>query len=751
MTIHLPKSVRRTATKAFSASVSVMTILTLSGVGAVLPVMVAKAAIVDGDLIRASGDFDVYIVKLVGSKKLKRLILNPDIFNQYRHLKWSNVKTVTAAERDSYTTSRLVRADGDTKVYLLSPDGDTGSRQWITTGEYFVSQGYDWDAVYTVNNFERDSYTSGADVGPAAAPSPGVVGSLTVSLAADTPAAALVVQNAARVPFTKVLFTASGGDVTIDTMTIERTGPSADANFSDLVLIDVETNAQIGTEKTLSSEHKATFLEDITVKGGTTKAVNISGNMAGTLNGGELAALKLLSVVTKSNASVSGTPVTGNSMTMNSTLAIGTATVAAGGLVPAASTQRVGTVDYTLTSARITAGSAEDVEVQELKWFQNGTASDDDVANLDLYDAGTAVLYGTVAKPTAKYITFKFASPIVIKKGENKEFAIRGDIMSGSSRTVDWVIDKRIDLIVKGKTYGYFILPSYPNTTDPRFNPSDTTTIGAGTITVSKSAVTSLNIASGANQQELGRFSFNVTGEPISLTRLVFYATTSGSINITNLTSLTLYDSSGNVVAGPVDTTVVTSQTTQGRATTTDTVIVPVGTTNTYILKGNLTTSFTHNSTIQVGLISPNNQITARGQITNTTVTPSPSADTLADTVTVKAGALRVSLRTTPSAQNVIAGATDFTFAEVVLDASDSGEDVRVSTLRVKDTVGTADTQDDIINQKLLDGTTLLQTAQPTEGTATTTFTLTTPLVIPKGTTKTITHKASVVSSATAT
>lgn len=118
----------------------------------------------DGDLIKTSDSPDVYIVKLVGVKKFKRLILNPEIFNQYGHLKWENIKEVSQATVDEYTASDLVRAKGDEKVYKLYPNNDTGEKKWVKTADDFLGLGYDADSIYTINNFERDFYISGDDL-----------------------------------------------------------------------------------------------------------------------------------------------------------------------------------------------------------------------------------------------------------------------------------------------------------------------------------------------------------------------------------------------------------------------------------------------------------------------------------------------------------------------------------------------------------------------------------------------------------
>ena len=63
-------------------------------------------SIVGGDLIRnpnAEGDakYDIYIVKLVGEKKFKRLILSPHVFDSYGHLNWDNVNLTVSVGCES--------------------------------------------------------------------------------------------------------------------------------------------------------------------------------------------------------------------------------------------------------------------------------------------------------------------------------------------------------------------------------------------------------------------------------------------------------------------------------------------------------------------------------------------------------------------------------------------------------------------------------------------------------------------------
>lgn len=118
----------------------------------------------EGALIRVENGIDIYIVKYVGSKKFKRLILSPSVFNNYGHLRWENVMNVSQAVLDSYTTSNLVRAVGDNKIYWLYAQGDTGRKRLVKSDSVFAKYGLDADGIYEINQFDRNSYIAEADL-----------------------------------------------------------------------------------------------------------------------------------------------------------------------------------------------------------------------------------------------------------------------------------------------------------------------------------------------------------------------------------------------------------------------------------------------------------------------------------------------------------------------------------------------------------------------------------------------------------
>ena len=164
-------------TRAIVLTIAVMTITVMTGIAQVVPANAQVATttnatrIVDGSLIRAHNDIDIYIVKIVGNKLFKRLILNPTIFESYGHLRWEDVLNVSPATLNQYRTSDLVREvypDGSIvppgKVYKLYPQGDTGIKRHLQITQAEFEANFDKDSIYGINATEASPtfYAEGA-------------------------------------------------------------------------------------------------------------------------------------------------------------------------------------------------------------------------------------------------------------------------------------------------------------------------------------------------------------------------------------------------------------------------------------------------------------------------------------------------------------------------------------------------------------------------------------------------------------
>ena len=209
------------------------------------------------------------------------------------------------------------------------------------------------------------------------------------------------------------------------------------------------------------------------------------------------------------------------------------------------------------------------------------------------------------------------------------------------------------------------------------------------------------------------------------------------------MTSVSLYDKNGEVKAGPVDA-VSTSATTQ-TVTFTDTITYPIGK-NAYTLKGKVATGVANGVTYST-VLTTMSSIT--GQTTGNTIS-SPTVGFAMNTMTVKSAALALSMSASPAAQNVVAGSQGVTFANLQLDASQSGEDVRFSSIVVY-TQGTGDISK-VVGLQLWDGVTALNTGSNVVTSATsTTITFDQSLTVAKNTVKTLALKGNLSSSAAST
>ena len=608
-------------------------------------------------------------------------------------------------------------------------------------------------------------------------------GALTV-MGATQPANSLAPAGATRIPFTTFKVMAGSNDVTVNSVTVQRSGLAQDAVFSGIVLLD-ESGMQIGIAKTLNSNHQAMVGEPFVVKAGTTRTLTVAGNMASSLGSyaGQVAALDVVTVNT--SATVGGSlPITGAQQTINSNLTMGTVTIGTSSYDPNnAGSQPIGTTGYRLSGIRFTAGSGEDVTFKSIRWNQTGSSGSADLANVVTIINGTS--YPTTVSADGKYFTTVFPSGIVIAKGNSVDAYIQADVVgSGAAgRVAEFDLYKSTDVYFSGNTYGYGITPTgsfgtisssathgsaAQSTGTPWFQGS-TLSITAGSVTLIGKAneVSSQNIAVNVPNQVLGGFATNFSGEPVSAQNLNFLISTSSTAGTTAnspysaITSITLVDENGAVVAGPVDAALGDGSTTYGGQASpatsyaaikfTDTVTFATGR-HVYTLKGKIPSAWANGTTVNIFTKPSVDWTNVTGQTTGNSVSLSgqSTAFTL-NQMTVKGAALAVNMAAQPAAQNIVRGTQNFVLATYQLDATQSGEDIRLSSMPIKITSSPAT---DLTGCAVWDGSTQLNTGSRVVNsfTSATAFTLSfdNSLSVPKGTMKTLSLSCNVSTGGTA-
>ncbi len=599
-----------------------------------------------------------------------------------------------------------------------------------------------------------NSMSTGSTGGTVIIPPSG--GTLAVS-AASQPSPQLAPYNATRVPFTNFTLTAGSSDVVVNSVTVERVGPGQDVNFAGVVLVNMNTSEQIGLAKTLNSNHQANIGEPFTVKAGTSVTLTVAGNMNTQANvkAGEAPTFSVVAINTSSPVS-GALPIIGTAQTINATLLVGSVSQTIS-YDPGSQSKSIGTTNYKYATIRLTA-SAEDIRVRSIRWNQSGSASPSDLGNVMVEIDG--VKYPTTVSSDGKYYSANLGSGIVIAKGFSKEFSVVSDILGGPNRTIQFDIYRTTDVYLTGQTYGFGIAPSAGSgsvtsgarstaqfTTGTPWFEGATVTVQAGTVTTIGKAteVASQNIAVNVPNQVLGGFVTDFVGEPVTISGLTLYFNFS-SQDATGalLTNVTIVDQNGAVVGGPKDAS--DDGGTQQSVALTDSITFPIGR-KVYTIKGTIDPDVTNGQTL-TSSTTPSGWSSPVGQNTGNTVTISQGNFTM-NSMTVRTATTSLTMSTQPVSQNIVAGGQDITFANLQLDASQSGEDTRLSNIKIVLT----GTVSHLSGCQLFDGATALNTGSNVPSSlaasgSNTTFTFDSPFTIPKGTVKTITLKCDVSASA---
>lgn len=606
--------------------------------------------------------------------------------------------------------------------------------------------------------------TTGGNTGGGTTPPPGTTpGTLAVS-AGSQPANSLAPQGSARVPFTNFTLTnTSGAAVTINGITVTRTGLASDGAFAGVVLLD-QNGLQIGTPRTFDTNHQATIGETMTLQAGQSMTFTVAGNMAASLTAyaGQVAALQVTGINTTS--AVSGSlPISGANQTINASLAVGTATISNSSFDPnSAQTKNIGDTAVKFSGLRVTAGSQEDVRLFSIRWRLNGSASASDISNVMTVVDGTS--YPTTLSADGRYYTTTIAGGKLMTKGNAVDVYVQGDITGSNSNTrvVEFDLDRPSDLYIVGQTYGYGITPtasSFTGTTpssagthasgfygvtspysvaQPLFQGSTVTVQGSSVTTIARATeVPSANIAVNVPNQALGGFVADIKGEALTVQTMtvnIFGLATSSSGQITNVT---LVDDTGVVLAGPVDAsnTLVTFN---------NSITLKSGR-HVYTIKGKVATGVPNGATYTVNT-TPSSWSGITGQQTGNTVAITTANFTM-NTMTVRGATLNITAAAQPAAQSIVSGGSGVLLANIQLDASQSGEDIRINQLPVNfsNVAGLSSCQ-------LWNGSTAVNTGSNVPSSYSTginNFSFDNSLTVPKGTVVTLSVKCSISGSIT--
>jgi len=761
-----------------SITLTITTIVWLSGFALLLPAFKASAEVTikEGDLIRGPDGIKVYIVndKAHGNYAgWKRHIFNPQVFNMYKHFSWNSIKSVTQAQLDSYETSDVYRADGDTKVYLLEEiDEASGNavKHWFNmTAEQFVAEGYSWDQVFIVNSVERDFYVTGSEKLPGGGQQSA---QLSVSLAADNPAARTVPQKATNI--TALKFTLNGS-ATVTGLTFKRLGVGKANDFENVYLYEGATRLTSGKTINSTSDEVVFTNLGLSVSGSKTLSLVVDMDDDNSPSTGNVNYFQLKAIETA--ATVSGLPISGNAITVGGS-AVGSLTVEKGATP---TNPKVGQVNVQISEFKISA-STEDANIQRISLYQAGTISRSNLSNLKLYQGGVEL--ASVASINSKdLIVFDLsANPFKIEKGNSRIFVVKADIGSAAKPNdrIKTYIDTAADVYGIGATYGYGMTVDISSSGS--FDGSGTNyievSVSGGTVTVSTSGPIASTVSKRAKDYDFFDFSINSAANiDIKTLRLEMHAVGTDldhddtTVASNYITDIKIWDTDKNiVVAGPVD---ISSFSDIGSSAGvyylfTNFDSISAGATKHYKVTVDLSNSLATGSQLYVTLgkaaapsytfDSTHIKNTDNNQYVTDIV---PNTALSGKYMTLSAASLTLGIASSPVASTYIRGTKNVPSLGLSLTAGD-GSDIKITQIKItgyvsdkstisesgvtKSETGTLKLVDMIEQIKLYDGDTQLGDAKAFSSGGVATFDNFT-YTVPAGSTKTLTVKADISSS----
>ncbi len=709
----------------------------------------SAAVIVDGELVKTASSPDIYIIKLIGNKQFKRLILNPDIFNSYGHLKWENIKTISSQELAQYTVSELVRAVGDPKVYrLTSPSySDTGVKSWVNmTAAQFIAEGYDWDSIYEINSFERNLYENGSDVLPLGKGGNPEETGVIATLASGNPQSTTVAKGASNAAFLAIKLTSAEG-ATVTALTITRNGLAQDTDLSEIKLWDNQT--QLGSPSNLNTTtHKAVFTGlNLVIPANGAKTLTVTANISSTATTGNAPRLSVLATsdITSAKEIKGAFPIEGNTMTIAG-LAVGRLDVTAR-TVPTDQNPIAGSTDQEIASWTFEAVS-EGISVKKIVVTQVGTASNDDVKNIRIKVNGAQIGATVVAlSQNARIAAFDLSqNPIVINAGTSKIIYAHADIGTGVSianRTVKFEITNASDVTAFGQNSSNQIEITTDeggdgSTFSAQDGNSQTIKLGGGfTVTINGATNPSAKaFVNGRTQEFVSAFRFSAgSGEDMQIVRLKLklFGTNADATDLSNVTLYQYNQTTGAETQIGTPASFLGTIATYGfNSTGLDPALLQVKKSQNVVIhvRADISTSASYTglgigiNEVKVDGVQSQADI-ASADISISAVDATDGSEATLHSANLSSGSLTLAVNpSNPSGQNVAPGSNDYTFGKFDLTAS--GEDITLSSLTVNlcdgagcvdGDAGTAESGD-LANVKISNGSTQLgaTVASPTTG-----------------------------------
>ncbi|HUT22263.1 MAG TPA: hypothetical protein VMX18_02530 [Candidatus Bipolaricaulota bacterium] len=436
---------------------------------------------------------------------------------------WNNYNdTSTELDGTWYPDGFLLKTAAASDVWLIWDD----MKHLVPSEDVFVANRFKWEYVTVTTQAVLDSYTegdvvSGADAtylddsqgGGTAAPV-AADGTLTVSLASDTPATQTAPFGATGVEVAKYTFTAgSDAAITVNTLAIKRVGLGSPSELSKIYLYDGSLKLTSG--KTISTSTNLAYFNNLnlSVGAGQSKTLTLFADIAYSpaTNGSHQFEMTNATSISSTAESVVGSfPVRSNTLNI-STVQVGKVDVESNGQ---AYTRKIGEVGVEVSNFSVHVNTVEDAHFSGLTIYNSAR---DIFNNMKIYRGSDLV---STCTESGDYFVCDLDTAWPIERGDSVSFTAKADVTGRDADTGTLYVRYNTDVRATGDTYGYNMYVdaavggsanSYVEEADS--SPlSNTTTAEASQLSVAFNGPSSTDVSKNTNKVVLMNFTMTAQG-----------------------------------------------------------------------------------------------------------------------------------------------------------------------------------------------------------------------------------------------
>lgn len=624
-------------------------------------------------------------VSLYGSDWARRVVDVPDAF----FVNYSIGSSIPSAVHPNGSLVSYASAPSDVFVVW------NGAKRKLT-GSAMSANMYNPANVITTTI----SYPAGADVtgreadlsdAVCLASTPAQSGTVTVSLASDTPAGATLPKGSSGSMLAKFNLVGGSSAVTINGLRVHRVGVGSTSDFSNVYLYDAN-GTRLTTGRTINSTSNTVEFNglNLAVGAGQTVPVVIVGdvacsgtNCASTTSGGQHA-FEIMDAASVVMPTTTGMTISGSFPVRANTFVIGTSAAARldvqKGSTPADA--NVGSTQVEVSNFKLIANT-NDIEVRRVTLFQGGDISNSDLRNFNLYQGSTLV--ASAASITGNgQIVLNFTPPYVIPSGNTRVFSLKADVSGRSGRAIKTYVEYSTDIYAVDKTYGSGALVCI-NTSAAGCSSSGATFDGTssnfitlntrgGQFTVAFNGPATQNVAKGQNGVVLYRFALTSQSSQLEVRNLYVVVGSTDGGQVCNGTAATTCDedfvknvrirdvATGATVQGPTSPTggAITGTGATSTITFSNSIYLNAGQTRNFEVVADLSstsdTDFVdHSFVVKLNTFNTNDiRVVDTGEYLTPSSSVVPNAVITGNVMTVKASSLTVGLASSPSSMTVV-------------------------------------------------------------------------------------------------